>query len=79
LNTLAKPQQNMKMFAVAILVLTVFAGTRMNDKTCWRCALSEQVTGRPLPTKDTCTESDPSTFHFYDANGNPLNVTCAKR
>ena len=69
----------MKTIVLVTLAVTLFSCTRKSDATCWRCALSVQVTGQPLPTKDTCTESDPSTFHFYDANGNPLNVTCAKR
>jgi len=69
----------MKKIILAVLVVTIFSCKKKNDTTCWRCALSEQGTGRPLPTRDTCTESDPSTFHFYDANGNPVNATCAKK
>jgi hypothetical protein len=69
----------MKKMVTGLLLVTTLACTKKGNKTCWRCALSEQNTGRPLPTKDTCTESDPTTFHFYDANGNPLNVTCAKK
>jgi hypothetical protein len=69
----------MKKTGIVLLLITIFACKKKGDKTCWRCALSRQVTGQPLPAKDTCTESDPSTFHFYDTNGDPLNFTCAKK
>src|SRR5215217_6771755 len=53
-----------KVVLVLFWLTTLSCGKHEETQTCWRCALSEQGTGRPLPTKDTCTESDPSTFHF---------------
>ena len=77
---LKKNEKEMKRILTIFVLAAILACAKNKNKgTCWRCALSMQNTGQPLPTKDTCTESDPSTFHFYDANGNPLNVTCAKK
>lgn len=62
---------------IAFIALTISSYSCSKEaKKCWTC----QLTGPSgTQTRDTCTNSDPSNFHFVDNQGFNMSHTCVEK